>query len=72
MTQQRTTAKKSSRLAGFFSDAVSELKKVVWLSRRELFYLTLIVLIVSIITGLFLGGLDYGFTALVNKFFITK
>ena len=61
-------AKKSSRF-GFISETIGELKKVVWLSRREALYLTGLVLIVAITTGLVLRGVDFGFTQLVEKFF---
>jgi len=52
-----------------FSDIIAELKKVVWLSRREVAYLTGIVLIVTAIFGAILGGLDFGFTQMA-KFFV--
>ncbi|MFH1031044.1 MAG: preprotein translocase subunit SecE [Chloroflexota bacterium] len=48
------------------SETIAELKKVVWLSRREATYLTVLVLIVCVAAGLFLGALDLGFTSLVN------
>ena len=48
------------------SDIIAELKKVVWLSRREVIYLTTIVLIATGIIGLILGVLDYGFSRLIN------
>ncbi len=51
----------------FFSDIIAELKKVVWLSRREAAYLTFLVLMVSLVVGAILGLLDYGFSALINK-----
>ncbi len=41
-----------NRFTRFFFGIWSELKKVVWLSRREVAYLTLLVLIVSIAAGL--------------------
>jgi preprotein translocase SecE subunit len=52
------------------SDIISEMKKVTWLSRRELIYLTGLVLLVTIIMALLLGVLDFGFTKLVNDVFI--
>ena len=64
------TAKRSGSRFRFISDIIAELKKVVWLTRREAIYLTALVLIVAIITGIVLGGLDYGFTELVNRFFV--
>jgi preprotein translocase SecE subunit len=53
-----------------FSDVIGELRKVVWLSRREAAYLTLLVIIVSVGVGLLLAGLDLGFTRLIDKVFI--
>jgi preprotein translocase subunit SecE len=70
MTQPLVQQKKQFFLVRYFSEIVNELKKVVWLSRREVVYLTGMVLIVVIITGIVLGALDYGFSEFVNKFFI--
>ncbi|MBI4295483.1 MAG: preprotein translocase subunit SecE [Chloroflexi bacterium] len=56
----------------FASDTISELKKVVWLSRRELVYLTVLVLIVAVATGIFLGLIDFGFTALIDKLILGR
>ncbi len=68
MAQRTATAKRSpSRLVGFFTDTIAELRKVVWLSRRELAYLTGLVLLVSIVAGVILGIFDYGFTQFVNR-----
>ena len=53
-----------------FGDIIAELKKVVWLSRREALYLTTMVLIVSAVIGVILGAFDYGFSSLVNMFFL--
>jgi preprotein translocase subunit SecE len=72
MTQPATAKKKGFRLFNYFAEIFNELKKVVWLSRRELLYLTGMVLIVTIITGIILGALDYGFTQLVDKVFLGK
>jgi preprotein translocase subunit SecE len=67
MTHRTTTRR--SRFS-IFSEIIAELKKVVWLTRREAAYLTFMVLIVAIIVGLILGGFDYGFTNLVDKLFL--
>ncbi len=71
MTYQSTTAKRSGPRFRFISETIAELKKVVWLSRREVGYLTVLVLIVCIIVGLVLGIIDYGFTKLVNNIFLS-
>jgi len=70
MTQRSTTAKRSGLRLGFISETIAELKKVVWLTRREVAYLTTLVLIVAITVGLILGIIDYGFTKLVNDVFL--
>jgi preprotein translocase subunit SecE len=67
MTQPTATKPKGFRLANYFSEIINELKKVVWLTRREVVYLTALVLIVTIIAGIILGALDYGFSQLVSK-----
>jgi preprotein translocase subunit SecE len=72
MTQPVVVKKKGFRLFNYFAEIFNELKKVVWLSRRELLYLTGLVLIVTIITGVILGALEYGFTQLVDKVFLGK
>ncbi len=70
MKQRSAIAKRKIPRLRFFGELISELKKVTWLSRRELMYLTGLVLIVTVIMALILGVLDYGFTRLVNDIFI--
>ncbi len=67
MTQHATGKTSGSRFILYFVDIIGELKKVVWLSRREIVYLSILVLIVSGAAGLILGALDFGFTALIDK-----
>jgi preprotein translocase subunit SecE len=49
----------------FLKEVRDELKKVVWPTRDEVIRLTAVVIIVSLIVGFFLGGLDYIFTKLM-------
>jgi preprotein translocase SecE subunit len=70
MTNQAATRRRRFRLFNYVSEIISELKKVVWLTRRETAYLTMLVLIVTIIAGIVLGALDYGFSQLVDKIFV--
>ncbi|MDP2719986.1 MAG: preprotein translocase subunit SecE [Dehalococcoidia bacterium] len=63
------------RFAGRFKaigDIISELKKVVWPSRKEAVNLTIMVLIVCVVVGAILGAVDYGFFRLVNDLFLAK
>jgi preprotein translocase subunit SecE len=54
----------------FFADIINELKKVVWPTRQETIRLSLIVIGLCLVVGLFLGLLDYGFSELVAKVFL--
>jgi preprotein translocase SecE subunit len=69
-TVTATTAKRGFAITRFFGGITTELKKVVWLSRREAAYLTGVVIIMTVIAGLALGFLDMGFTNLVNNVFL--
>jgi preprotein translocase subunit SecE len=51
----------------FFRQIWDELKLVVWPTRKEVFRLTTIVVILSVILGLYIGGLDYVFTTAVEQ-----
>jgi preprotein translocase subunit SecE len=55
----------------FFSEVKSELSKVTWPKKNEVVRLTSIVLLVSVVVGLYVGGLDYLFTTVLTKI-ITK
>ena len=70
MTHHTVTAKRSSSRFRFIGETIGELRKVVWLTRRQAAYLTVLVLIVAGIAGLILGAIDYGFTRLINDLFL--
>ena len=72
MIRHTPTTKRSGSRCRFIGETISELKKVVWLTRRELLYLTTLVLIVAIIAGIVLGAIDYGFARLVNELFLGR
>ena len=61
--------KKRSRFK-FIGEIISELKKVVWLSRREVAYLTFLVILVAGSVGLVLGAVDFGFANLIRAVFL--
>lgn len=54
----------------FFKEVYVEMRKVNWLSRTELLRYTAIVVAVTVIVAAFLGGLDYIFSTLIQKFII--
>lgn len=72
MTHHTVTRRRGFRLFSHIGEILNELKKVVWLTRREAAYLTALVLIVSIVAGIVLGALDFGFTGLVDNVFLGK
>ncbi len=51
----------------FVTDIFSELRKVTWPTREETMHLTVVVLVVAIMMGAFLGGLDAGFGWIVDR-----
>jgi len=61
---------KAAQRFKFIGEIIAELKKVIWLTRREAAYLTVLVLIIAVTVGLVLGIIDYGFTKLVNNIFL--
>jgi len=50
----------------FLRQTYDELKQVVWPTRKEIFRLTSIVIIISVIMGLYIGGLDWVFTQAIQ------
>jgi len=48
-----------ANIISFLSEVRTELLKVSWPKREDVIKLTLIVLLVSAIVGLYVGGLDY-------------
>ena len=56
---------KENRLVRWYRETESELKKVVWPTRREWANLTLIVVVVTVTASIFLGALDFVFERLI-------
>jgi len=72
MTTSTTSKRRGLRFFRYVAEVFNELKKVVWLSRREAAYLTGLVLLVTVVAALLLGLLDYGFSGLVNNVFLGR
>jgi len=51
---------------GFLSEVKTEVSKVTWPKRDDVIKLTLIVVVVSVVVGAYLGGIDYLFTKLLE------
>lgn len=50
----------------YFKEVRLELVQVVWPKREEVIKLTLTVIAISAIVGLYLGAIDFGFTKLLE------
>jgi len=56
----------TNKLALFFREVSTEVKKVSWPTRQEVFNYTLIVIISSVSVAIFLGGLDVLFQKAIS------
>ncbi len=52
----------------YLKDTRAELRHVTWPTRRQAISYTIIVLVISIGTGLFLGLLDFVFAKVISRF----
>ena len=52
----------------FLREVFDELRKVVWPTPAELYRYTLVVLFTVLVLGAFIGGVDYGVAAILQKF----
>jgi preprotein translocase subunit SecE len=59
-------AKKENVIKKWWRETIGELKKVNWPTTHEAWRLTKIVIMVIVIMGALLGGLDFGFTKLIG------
>ena len=50
----------------FLQEVRAELEKVVWPTRDQVIRYSILVIVVAVVTGLVLGGLDYGLTRLTE------
>ncbi|MBO4220350.1 MAG: preprotein translocase subunit SecE [Clostridia bacterium] len=72
---EKTTAEKPAkkskpglfkRIAKFFRDYKSELKKIVWANPKQTLYRSIFVVVVVIVFGAVIGLLDYTFSQAIN------
>lgn len=50
----------------FVNEVISELKKVTWPTRDETIKLTAVVIVISVVVGAFIGGLDSLFVKVIS------
>jgi preprotein translocase subunit SecE len=66
MPAKNERTKKENRIKRWWRETIGELHKVNWPTTREAWRLTKIVLLVMVIMGAVLGGLDFVFTKLIG------
>lgn len=54
------------KVIDFFSEVKLELAKVTWPTKDEVIRLTLVVIAISTIVGIYVGGVDYLFTKILE------
>ncbi len=54
----------------FIKEVWLQIKKISWPSFKESLKYTAIVLVFAVLTAIFLGGADFGFTSLLKKFIL--
>ena len=57
---------KQNKKNNYFKSSVEELKKVTWLSKQEAISHTIVVIVICLVIGLFLGLIDSGLTKLLE------
>jgi preprotein translocase subunit SecE len=56
-----------SKITEYFKDTKAELKHVIWPSKSQTFYYTLIVIILSVLVAYYLGIFDFIFSIGLQK-----
>ncbi|MFZ5437662.1 MAG: preprotein translocase subunit SecE [Patescibacteria group bacterium] len=53
------------RLLQYFREVIQEIKKVSWPTKEQTYNKTFLVVVVSLVAALYIGGLDYVFARLM-------
>ncbi len=56
------------KIQQYVKEVIQELKKVTWPTWEELKGSTVVVIIFSVIMGLYIAGLDFGLSWIIDKF----
>jgi len=56
-----------SSITEYLKETRTELKHVIWPSRSQTFYYTLIVIVLSVVVAYYLGVFDYLFSLLLGR-----
>ena len=52
----------------FLRESKAELKKVAWPARKQVWYSTLVVILLTAIVGMYLGAVDFLLTTIIRRF----
>ena len=58
------------RILNYFKEARTELRKTTWLSRGDVMQYTVVVIVVSLVLAVFLGGVDVLFSFILTRVLI--
>lgn len=58
-----------AKARNFIREVISELKKVIWPTQRQLINYTIIVLVFVVIIALIIAAFDFGFTQITLRIF---
>ena len=64
---QKKPRKHMSKITEYFKDTKAELKHVIWPSRKQTLFYTLIVIILSVVISYYLGIFDFIFSQGLQK-----
>ncbi|MDP3875062.1 MAG: preprotein translocase subunit SecE [bacterium] len=59
-----------NRFINYIRDTRGELKYVSWPTRRQSIIFTIVVIVISVLTAVFLGVFDYIFSVILQKFIL--
>lgn len=59
-----------NQFINYLKDTRAEMKHVSWPTRRQAMVFTVVVILVSVVTALYLGFFDYFFSLILQKFII--
>ncbi len=62
--------KNMTKLLQFLQEAYAELRRVTWPTREQVVQYTILVIIISLITALILGALDYIFGGIIRAYIL--
>ncbi|MDR3279289.1 MAG: preprotein translocase subunit SecE [Synergistaceae bacterium] len=57
----------SARIQDFFRESKAELKKVSWPTKKQVWYSTLVVVLLTVVLGVYLGVVDFALSGVLRS-----